>query len=119
MLHYNKKLKPFARQLRNNMTKSEKQLWSHLRRKQILGIQFYRQKPIDEYIVDFYAPAVKLVIEVDGSQHLQNELLVKDNIRSSRLTELGLRVIRFDNREVLVETKEVLQVIYDAVRLGL
>ena len=119
MLRYNKKLKPLARQLRNNMTQSEKLLWSHLRRKQLLGVQFYRQKPLDNYIVDFYGPAANLIIEVDGSQHLQNELLVKDNIRTSRLTELGLRVIRFDNREVLVETKEVLQVIYAAVRLGM
>jgi very-short-patch-repair endonuclease len=119
LLPYNKKLKPLARQLRKNMTESEKLLWSYLRRKQILGVQFYRQKPIDNYIVDFYAPVVRLVVEVDGSQHLQDNALADDAERTSCLTAFGLRVIRFDNREVLLKTEDVLQVIYDAVESGL
>jgi very-short-patch-repair endonuclease len=68
MLNYNANLKDKTRQLRKNLTESEKALWSRLRNKQLLGIQFYRQKPIGEHIVDFFAPRAKLVIEVDGSQ---------------------------------------------------
>jgi very-short-patch-repair endonuclease len=69
MLLYNKNLKKPSRQLRKNMTDSEKNLWLRLRGKQLLGVQFYRQEPIGDYIVDFYAPQVKLVVEIDGSQH--------------------------------------------------
>ena len=68
MLRYNPKLAPIARRLRKNLTESEKPLWSRLRGKQLLDIQFNRQKPIGDYIVDFYAPKVKLIIEIDGSQ---------------------------------------------------
>ncbi len=63
MLRYNQNLKNRARQLRKNLTDSEKALWSRLRGKQVLGVQFYRQKPIGGYIVDFYAPTANLVIE--------------------------------------------------------
>ena len=67
MLKYNPRLKNIARQLRENMTDSERLLWSRLRGKQVRGIQFYRQKPIGNYIVDFYAAKILLVVEVDGS----------------------------------------------------
>ena len=70
MLKYNPDLKQIARKLRAEMTGSELLLWSRLRRKQLRGVQFYRQKPIGNYIVDFYSPKAKLVVEVDGSQHL-------------------------------------------------
>ena len=68
-LTYHPKLRSNSRKLRTNMTDSERCLWYHLRHKRLLNVQFYRQKPIGAYIVDFYAPAVKLVIEIDGSQH--------------------------------------------------
>ena len=70
MLKYNPALKDRARQLRAHMANSELALWSRLRLKQVLGVQVYRQKPIGNYIVDFYAPRAQLVVEVDGSQHL-------------------------------------------------
>ena len=70
MQPYKPTLKPLARNLRGNMTDAEQRLWSKLRRKQILGVQFYRQKPLANYIVDFYCAAANLVIELDGSQHL-------------------------------------------------
>ena len=70
MLPYNRRLKTKARSLRTNPTDAELQLWYRLR-KQILGVQFYRQKPIGNYIADFYPPAVKLVVELDGAQHLE------------------------------------------------
>jgi very-short-patch-repair endonuclease len=69
MLKYSPQLKITARSLRTNLTDAEQRLWIRLRRKQIAGVQFYRQKPIDNYIVDFYAPAASLVVELDGSHH--------------------------------------------------
>lgn len=73
MQPYNKNLKLLSRDLRNNMTDAEQMLWQRLCHKQILGLQFYRQKPILNFIVDFYCPSVNLVIECDGSQHYTDD----------------------------------------------
>ncbi len=112
MLNYNANLKDKARQLRKNLTDSEKALWSRLRNKQLLDIQFYRQKPIGEHIVDFFAPTAKLVVEVDGSQHMAGNHLQEDGIRDAYLTSLGLKVLRFNSREVLKESDAVVEAIY-------
>jgi very-short-patch-repair endonuclease len=69
ILPYNPKLKPFARQLRNNMTLSEILLWEYLKNKKMKGFDFDRQRPIDEFIVDFYCKELMLAIEIDGSTH--------------------------------------------------
>jgi len=103
MKPYNKNLKQASRDLRNNMTDAEKLLWSRVRNKQILGLQFYRQKPLLNFIVDFYCPSTNLVVECDGSQHYINEGLEADRIRDEPLAQLGLKVLRFDNRQVLGE----------------
>lgn len=108
MKPYNKNLKQASR---NNMTEAEKLLWSRLRNKQILGLQFYRQKPILNFIVDFYCPAVNLVIECDGSQHFTIEGLEADRIRDEALAQLGLKVLRFDNGQVMGEIDDVVEVI--------
>ncbi|HEX7628987.1 MAG TPA: endonuclease domain-containing protein, partial [Candidatus Methylomirabilis sp.] len=79
---------------------------------QLLGVQFYRQKPIDDYLVDFFAPTARLVVEVDGSQHLVVEHAQKDRIRDAKLASLGLRVLRFNSREVLMDRDAVVQTIY-------
>jgi very-short-patch-repair endonuclease len=92
MLRYNPLLKSRARSLRSNLTDAEQRLWSCLRRKQIRGVQFYRQKTIGNYIVDFYAPAAKLVVEVDGAQHLAPANVEYDKRRSNYLEERGLKV---------------------------
>ena len=112
MLRYDPKLKSSARLLRKNLTESEKALWVRLRHKQLLDIQFYRQKPIGQYIVDFYAPKVKLVVEIDGSQHLQDDHLENDRRRAGYLGSLGLKVLRFNGREVLEESESVVEVIF-------
>jgi very-short-patch-repair endonuclease len=91
------------------MTKAERKLWARVRKKQILGIQFYRQKPIERFIVDFYAPKAGLVIEVDGGQHFEKEEMERDSERDAILTELGLTILRFDNFQVLRETDAVLE----------
>ncbi|MGZ8236753.1 MAG: endonuclease domain-containing protein [Methylobacter sp.] len=110
-LPYDKRLKPNSRSLRSNMTDAEQLLWQRLRRKQINGWQFYRQKPIGQYIVDFYCAAAYLVVELDGSQHLETDHQRTDQQRDAFLQSLGLRVLRFDNRQVLLETDAVVEVI--------
>lgn len=97
------------------MTAAEQALWFRLRRKQVLGVQFYRQKPLLDFIVDFYAPAAGLVIEVDGSQHCDKGRVLADRARDAALAGRGLRVLRFDNRQVLVETDSVMLVIWQIV----
>jgi very-short-patch-repair endonuclease len=111
MLPYEKKLKPIARRLRTGMTDAEQKLWFHLRRKQIVGMQFYRQKPLGPYVVDFHAPAARLVIEVDGSQHFESDGKRQDEIRDAWLRQQGLTVLRFDNLQVLQEMDAVLEAI--------
>jgi very-short-patch-repair endonuclease len=112
MLRYNKDLKSKARQLRKHMTDSEIILWSRLRGKQIRRVQFYRQKPIGEYIVDFYGPRAKIVVEIDGSQHSRGERFERDQKRDQYSASLGLEVMRFNSREVLLNTDEVVEVIH-------
>jgi very-short-patch-repair endonuclease len=111
MLPYDKNLKAHSRALRSNMTDAEQTLWQCLRRKQINGWQFYRQKPLGPYIVDFYCAAARLVVEIDGSQHFEAAHQLADRQRDAYLQGLGLRVLRFDNRQVLLQTDAVLEVI--------
>ena len=119
MQPYNKNLKQASRDLRNNMTDVEQLLWQRLRRKQILGLQFYRQKPILNFIVDFYCPAANLVIECDGGQHYTAEGLEADRARDQALAQLGLNVLRFDNRQILTKIGGVVEKIYCVVNLRL
>jgi very-short-patch-repair endonuclease len=119
MEKYNPRLKPKARVLRNNQTDAEQKLWSHVRRKQLLNVQFYRQKPIGEFIVDFYAPAAKLVIELDGSQHFEPEQQAYDQKRTAFLQQHGLKVLRFSNLDVLQHIESVMTVIFEALQMGL
>ena len=116
MQPYNKNLKQLSRDLRNNMTDAEQLLWQRLRRKQILGLQFYRQKTILNFIVDFYCPAANLVIECDGGQHYTADGLEADRARDQALGQLGLNVLRFDNRQILTEIDGVVEKIYCVVR---
>jgi very-short-patch-repair endonuclease len=116
MLSYNRRLKTKGRWSRSNPTDAELHLWYRLRRKQIRGVQFYRQKPIGNYIADFYAPAARLVVELDGAHHLQLGQATYDAQRTSYLEQHGLRVLRFDDRQVLLQTESVLEMIYQAVK---
>jgi len=84
IIPYNPKLKPLAKKLRNNMTLSEVLLWNELKGKRILGYDFDRQKPIDNYIVDFYCKELFLAIEVDGDSHYHDDAPIKDAIRQKR-----------------------------------
>lgn len=102
------------------MTDAEQHLWFRLRNKQLGDVQFYRQRPLLSFIVDFYCPRAKLVIELDGAQHLEVEHQIKDAARDEELMKLGIKVLRFDDRQVLRETESVLAVIYAEVlsRIG-
>jgi very-short-patch-repair endonuclease len=115
VLKYRPDLKQMARELRSNPTDSERVLWSRLRRKQVLGVQFFRQRPIGDYIVDFYAPSIRLVIEVDGSQHYEPDHISTDKARDTYLTANGLTVLRFSNLDVLKNPVGVTQAIHDVI----
>ncbi|MDD2733123.1 MAG: DUF559 domain-containing protein [Desulfuromonadaceae bacterium] len=115
MFEYGRTLKTPSRELRTNMTDAERVLWSRLRGKQLLGVQFYRQKPLGPFIVDFYSHAATLVIEVDGGQHYEEEHARKDAERDKYLSGLGLRVMRFNNRQVLLETDAVVEEIFKMI----
>jgi len=113
MLLYDVKLKEFSQLLRKNMTDAEKLLWSKLRRKQLKGSQIYRQRIIDDYIVDFYCPKADLIIEIDGSQHYTDEGINKDKIRDNFLKIQGFKVLRFSDKEVFENLKGVVEKIYE------
>jgi very-short-patch-repair endonuclease len=115
-LPFNKELKQFARQLRKNMTDAEKRVWARIRRKQLKGCQFYRQKNIGNYIVDFYCPAAKLVLEIDGGQRYSENGLRKDKIRDAYLTSLGFKILRFTDREVFEDSEAVIETICECLR---
>jgi len=95
---HNKDLVPLAKKLRREMTKEERHLWYDFLRNH--PIRFVRQKILGKYIADFYCAEAKLVIELDGSQHYENENQHKDAERTVFLEEYGLRVLRIPNNEV-------------------
>ncbi len=108
-IHYNPKLKERARELRNNATASEKRLWKYLRGKQMRGYDFHRQKPIDNYVVDFFCYKLRLIIEVDGRTHGFQEVYKRDVKKEKKLKDLGLRVLRFTDEQVLTDIETVLR----------
>jgi len=115
VLRYNKRLKPLSRELRSNMTDAERRLWSKVRGKQLKGCQFYRQRTIGSYITDFYCPAAKLVVEVDGSQHYSQEGAEADRRRDEYMTSQGLKVLRFSDLDVLRNVDGVVEAISQAM----
>jgi len=99
-----------ARNLRRAYTEVEMRLWQKLRNRQ-LGVDFRRQHPAGAFILDFYAPAVRLAIELDGGQHAQQKLATCDEKRSRWLTDRGVTVLRFWNSEVIQNLTGVLDVV--------
>ncbi len=115
MLSYDKQLKTLSQHLRKNMTDAEKMLWLKLRRKQVKGHPFYRQKIIGKYIVDFYCSKANLVIELDGGQHYTETGQAKDRARDSVLREKGIKVLRFSDREIFENMEGVMQGIWSCL----
>jgi len=103
-----------AKQLRAQMTDAERRIWYHLRQRSLQGFKFRRQVPIGPYIADFACLTVPLVIELDGDQHAVRWR--KDRIRDEFIRARGFRVLRFTNRDALVSTEEVLEIILKALR---
>ncbi|KPK92278.1 DNA methylase [bacterium SM23_31] len=109
IIPYNPKLKETARKLRNNSTLSEVLLWNRIKRKQMKDYQFFRQKPIDNYIVDYFCYELMLAIEIDGDSHVDK--IEEDQIRQKRLESLGINFLRFTDFDVKKNMNGVLQYI--------
>ena len=114
---HNKQLVPFAKQLRKEMTKEERHLWYDFLRTH--SVHFSRQKVLGKYIADFYSAEAKLVIELDGSQHYEDDNLGKDAERTAFLEGYGLTIIRIPNNEVSRNFRGVCEYIDVAVRQSL
>ena len=114
---HNKQLVPFAKQLRKEMTKEERHLWYDFLR--TYPIRFSRQKVLGKYIADFYSAEAKLVIELDGSQHYEDDNLEKDAERTAYLEGYGLNIIRIPNNEVSRNFRGVCEYINVVVRQSL
>jgi very-short-patch-repair endonuclease len=100
-----------ARRLRQNMTPAEQTLWQALKGRQLAGLKFRPQHPVGPFILDFYCPARKLVVELDGGVH--DEQVNYDEARARQLNDYGYRVLRFRNQEVLNDLDSVLERILD------
>ena len=108
IIPYNPKLKELARELRKNSTPAEIVFWKMVKGKS-LGVEFHRQVPMLNYIVDFYCPAVNLVIECDSGQHYTEDGLEAHRNRELTLNELGLLTLRFSNHQILTEIDAVVK----------
>ena len=102
----------FAKKLRINSTDTEKYLWKYLRGRQLEGFKFRRQHPIGKYIVDFVNLERRIIIELDGGQHIENK---KDKLRDKWLEERGYEVLRFWDNEVFTNVEGVLEVIKEKI----
>ena len=100
---------PLRQDLRNNASPIERLLWGRLRGSQIAGAKFRRQFGIGEFIVDFYCPAIKLAVELDGESHRTDEATVKDRRRSAYVESLGVTVLRFSNEQIVNEMDVVVE----------
>ena len=109
---YNTKAKESQRKgLRNSLTMAEVILWKYLQRRQLDGKKFRRQHSIGPYIADFYCPECRLIVEIDGSQHYDEEAVEYDRRRTEYMAERNIRVLRFQNREVFQNLQYVLEAI--------
>ena len=108
------RLRDFARSMRREMTEAELRLWSQIRDQRLDGLKFRRQVPIGPYIADFFCPARRLIVEIDGSQHFEDDVLAADLRRTQWLGSEGYRVLRFTNRDVLSNLEGVCRIIVEA-----
>jgi very-short-patch-repair endonuclease len=111
IIPYNPNLKQLARKLRNDSTLGEVLLWNEVKNKQMHGYDFHRQKPLLNYIVDFYCFELNLVIEIDGQYHSWEEKSEADVKRDEELQRYGLTILRFTEREARKDIVNVLRAI--------
>ncbi|MBN8703691.1 MAG: DUF559 domain-containing protein [Bacteroidetes bacterium] len=114
IIPYNFKLKELARQLRKQGVLSEVLLWKQIKNKW-LGVEFHRQVPIDNYIVDFYCHELFLAIEIDGNTHSLSDVSENDSIRQSRLESFGVNFIRFKDAEVKKNMNDVIRAVENKI----
>ncbi|MBK8698619.1 MAG: DUF559 domain-containing protein [Saprospiraceae bacterium] len=111
--HYNPKLQPYAKKLRYRFTKGELLLWSlGLSKRKMLGLSFRRQRPIGNFIVDFYCKEIHLAIEVDGASHRDENTLAKDMKKSAYLQSIGVKLLRLGEENLVTSfynTRELLE----------
>jgi len=107
--------KPTRRRLRKDATDAERKLWAILRNRQIDGLKFFRQYSVGSYVLDFYCPEKRLALEIDGGQHGDVDSQQHDAQRDSYLKELGIRVVRFWNNDVLRNAEGVAQKIGEEI----
>ncbi len=118
VIPYNPRLKDRARQLRKNMTRAEVVLWQHVKGKQLNGYDFDRQRPLDEFIVDFFCKELMLVIEIDGVTHDDEQGQIRDQFRQERLESLGVQFLRFQDEDVKQNLEGVLEAIKQWIKSG-
>jgi adenine-specific DNA-methyltransferase len=111
-----RELTPLAKQLRKKPTDAEKKLWAQLSNKQIEGVKFRRQQFIGPYIVDFVSLEKRLIIEIDGGHHNEDEVVEADEKRTTWLKQTGFQVLRFWNNEVLTNIEGVVEKIRITLR---
>lgn len=114
ILPYNPKLKSLARELRKNSTLGEVLLWKEIQKKK-LGVEFHRQIPIKNYIVDFFCHELLLAIEVDGNSHDSESVILLDQKRQNEIKELGVQFIRIDDLDIKKDLDGVLQYLQSIV----
>ncbi|XOV68819.1 MAG: endonuclease domain-containing protein [Fluviicola sp.] len=112
--HYNKKLKSRARKLRTeSVSKAEKRIWKRLLSRRQTGVRFLRQRPIDNYIVDFFAPEIRLIIEINGSSHFNAGK--QDLQKHKQIENLGFEILYFSEGIILNDLDEVQRIIMHAI----
>ena len=112
--HYNKNLRDFARELRTNtQSKAEKYIWKAILSRKQTGHKFLRQRPIDNFIVDFFSPSLKLIIEIDGNSHLNKGSY--DRYRQNMLESFGYKLVRFNEGDVLNNISDVIDQVYHII----
>ena len=115
MINTKPEIKERRKELRNNMTAEEKIIWKYIKNNQ-LGVKFRRQHSIDYYIADFYCSELKIVIEIDGSQHYSEDGIEYDMEREEFMKSIGIRTIRFSNYDVLNNIEGVVEKIKEEIK---
>jgi len=116
--HFNKSTQRNRRIfLRHHLTKAEAIMWKHLSRRQLLGFKFRRQYSVDNYIIDFYCPELKIAIEIDGDSHYRLVNIEYDQVRQKHIEHYGVKFIRFTNNEVYNNLPGVLDTIAEYVSI--
>jgi very-short-patch-repair endonuclease len=113
-LNNKSKLKTIRKKLRNNLTPAEAKLWTNIQNRKLNGIKFRRQHGIDNYVLDFYCPEKKFGIELDGNVHSNSVIGEKDLLRINHLESYGIKILRFENKDIFENLEYVLEVILNA-----